>query len=74
VIQFRSVNKGDLPGLPDKWEWIHCTRDRWMVWKSIGHNVDVELTEDGHIRISNNKVSIPPQIIRALYMANGVEL
>jgi hypothetical protein len=72
MIEFKPVEKKDLPELPEDWEWVSDTRGQWaLAHENFGATwVD----SNGDLATDEDCLGMPRQVIKALYVANGVEL
>jgi hypothetical protein len=75
ILEFKPVYKGDLPELTNGYDWCFSWQLRWNIqYWSIGRIITFELTSNGDLEMTDGCHQLPRQVIKALYVANGVEL
>ena len=75
MIEFKTVKKEELPELPSGYEWYYSWQLRWNVQhRSSGRATTFRLTSDVDLEMTDGSHRLPRQVIKALYVANGVEL
>ena len=71
MVQFSPVKEAELPKLPSPWEWGWSKRD-WQV--EHPDRGAIWLDSDGDLAFEDDYAFLSRQLIKPLYVANGVEL
>jgi hypothetical protein len=71
MIEFKPVKEEELRELPEWWVW-HSNEGEWIIMAPCGGSLYIG--ENGDMVVMDDYRRVPRQVIKALYVANGVEL
>jgi hypothetical protein len=72
MIQFKPIEPTQLPALPMDWKWFASELRHWQVFNPFHGRI--WLDSDGDLILNDYYALVPRLLIKALYVANGVEL